>query len=59
MLDGPTDLPLFSWDISVSISLHVVGKIQKLLRIGLFKYTIGLLGALGISFPNFLAILAK
>ena len=52
-LDGPTDLPVFSCDISVSISLHVAGKIKKLLHVGLYKYTIGLLGALGISFSNF------
>ena len=53
MLDGPTDLPVFSRDTSVSISLHVAGKIKKLL------HAIGLLGALGISFSNFLPILAK
>ena len=43
MLDGPTHLPFFSCDFSVSISLHVAGKIKKLLHVGLFKYTIGLL----------------
>ena len=45
---------------SVSTSLHVAGKIKELLHIGLFKYTIGLLGAIiGISFSNFLPILAE
>ena len=37
----------------------MAGKIKELLHIGLFKYIIGLLGAIGISFSNFLQILAK
>ena len=31
----------------------MAGKIKELLHTGLFKYTIGLLGAISISFSNF------
>ena len=41
MLDGPTDLPVFSCDISVSISLHVAGKIKMILQAGLLNIPSG------------------